>query len=236
MIEAIIEQLEDFCDCLPDELTEGEGAKELIARNVEEMIQLVSIKTCWTNEPCETFLNSERKEVIDIGAINPCDCNGGIMDFVPFYTPFQADTFKVHVVTMSGVHEEIEELDADSYNFVPSFNVLKIDVAKYISQDLCGCYLPQRKLVITYDAGYELIPECLLGLFCDLLHVITVKNKCDCIACQQCDKGDDVTLDFNGDVNPKLNDYLNALVISGSKQLLGQISLCGCDKPWGLVL
>jgi len=236
MIQAIIEQLTDFCDCLPDELTE-EGAEELIARNIKEMIQLVSILTCWTNEPCETLLNSERREVIDVNAINPCDCKGGVMDFVPFYSPFDAGSFKVYLATLNGVHEEIEELDADSYSFVSSFNVLKIDVAKYIKQDLCSCCPPQRKLVIAYDAGYDLLPDCLLPLFCDLLHVIYDKNKCDCKACVACDKGNtEGEIDYNDEVSPKIGDYLNSLIKNIYTDQLGIVSLCGCDKPlWGIV-
>ena len=159
------------------------------------------------------------------------------MDFAPFYSPFDAGSFKVYAVTINGIHEDIVELDTDSYNFVPSFNVLKIDVSKYVNKDLCNCCPGQRKLVITYDAGYELLPECLLQLFCDLLHVIYEKNDCDCKACAACNKSnEDGVIVYDDDVSPKIDDYLNALVKKSYSEQLGIISLCGCDKPWGIVV
>lgn len=229
---AVVEQLNDFCDCLPD------MKEDVLERNVLEMISLISNLTCWTQQPCETFLNSERVEFIDFDQFDPCSCNGGIVEFTPYYHPFQSDTFKVTLIEQDGINETATELDASDFAYSDTFGVLRINLRDYVSNSKCGCS-GASKLMITYDAGYESIPECLLQIFCDLLHVITVKNSCDCSACQACTGEDDVTIEYSedDDVSPKLSVYLNSLIESGYKKQLGLISLCqGCNEIWGLVV
>lgn len=233
----VAEQLKDFCDCLPDDLAKPDN-ETFFERNVLETINLISILTCWTNEPCETFLNSERTEYIDLEEFNRCTCDGGIVEFTPHYLPFQPDTFKVYLIEQEGITEEVIELDATDYSYGDAFGVLRIDVRKYVTGVDCGCK-KKRKLKITYDAGYELIPECLLQLFCDLLHVVYDKNNCDCSACQSCSSSDDVEIEYlqGDDVSPKLSAYLDLLVQGGYKKQLGLISLCGNRKEiWGVVV
>ena len=46
-----------------------------------ELITLISTYTCWAQSPCETFLLSERREVVDIpDCIKDCD----VFEFEPF--------------------------------------------------------------------------------------------------------------------------------------------------------
>ena len=232
----IMQQLKDFCDCLPERLDD----ESFLEKAVNEMIHLVSLLTCWTQEPCETFLNSERKEVLDVKAFDPCACEGGLIHFTPFFTPFNPLTFNVSLIQQHGVQDEVIVIDSSDYAFSEIFSVLKVNLKGYIPAAECGC--PSRyKLVITYDAGYELIPECLLPLFCDLLHVISDKNNCDCSNCQAC-KGDnddnEGVIDWGeGDkASPIINRYLNVLINNGYQKQLGLISLCKCRKPWWVIV
>ena len=48
-MDEIIEQLKEFCDCFPCD----EDNK--LEKTVKEAIHLISLLTCWTQRPCETF-------------------------------------------------------------------------------------------------------------------------------------------------------------------------------------
>lgn len=233
----IVEQLKDYCNCLPEKLTKDDT---LIERNISELIHLISLITCWTQEPCETFLNSARSEIIDVGNIDHCSCDGGIVEFTPYYAPFYPDTFKVYLISQSGLTTEKTEIPDTSFAYDEVFDVLRIDLSEYIENDKCTCCPPKYKLLIEYDAGYEEIPECLLQLFCDLLHVVYDKNNCDCSTCQACTGSDDVEIDYSDDdeVSPMLSVYLDTLIASAYKEQLGLISLCGrCRNTFlGLVI
>ena len=52
----VIEQLSEYCDCLT----------EVNEKDVDELIHLISVYTCWTGKVCDTFLSAERKEVINL--------------------------------------------------------------------------------------------------------------------------------------------------------------------------
>lgn len=223
MFDEIYEQLKDFCDCLP------EMEDNVFENNVNELIHLISLLTCWTQEPCETFLNSKRTEIIEMGTFEPCSCDDGIIEHMPYYTPIHADTLKVSVITRNGLEDVITELTPEEYSYSEVFDLIRVDISKYAKDGRCGCPIVS-KIILEYDAGYELLPECLLQLFCDLLHVIYEKNNCDCSKCQACNNATaDVEIEFDeGDnLSPKLSVYLNALVDSGYRKQLGLISLCG---------
>lgn len=219
MYDEIIEQLKDYCDCLPD------MDDLLLEKNIIEMINLISVMTCWTQVPCETFLMSERTEMIDVKPFDPCDCDGGLFEFVPFYEPVDSMSFQVFLIETQGVNETVTELSEDSFNYSETFGKLRIDLNGYVMSDNCCCP-PDYKLLIRYYAGYELLPDCLLPLFCDLLHVLYEKNRCDCSACQVCDKGTDVIVEYDDEVSENLGKYLDRLIEWGFKRQLGLISLC----------
>jgi len=233
----ILEQLKNFCDCVNWDKYDV----SIMERNVEEMINLISNLTCWANSPCETFLNSQRSEMIDVPKFDPCTCDGGILEFEPFYKPFQPDTFKVLLITEIGINEEtIPLMEGIDYNFNEYSGKLKINVRPYIKNVSCGC--PERsKLLIQYDAGYSELPECLLQLFCDLLHVITAKNDCQCETCTACNVSNTegiIEYKEGDEISPMLNKWFNNLIESGYELQLGQISLCDCvkQKIWGVVI
>ena len=69
----ILEQLQAYCDCV----------KDITEEDVAELVNLISIATCWQAKPCETFLVGERREVIDLPSCADCP-----ITFEPFYQPF----------------------------------------------------------------------------------------------------------------------------------------------------
>lgn len=71
------EQLTEYCDC-----------QNVEERDVAELINLISTYTCWAQKPCETFLRSERKEVLSLPS---CVGERDIFVFEPFYKPFDPE-------------------------------------------------------------------------------------------------------------------------------------------------
>lgn len=239
-MDAVVQQLSDYCDCIKDLNKDG----LVLQQNVEELIQLVSIATCWTREPCETFLNSSRTEVIKVGDIDKCKCNGGLVVFEPYYYPFNADSFEVTLVKIDGVREELIPIDSEDFGYILSEEHLRIDLKSYVTQDKCSCE-SEFRLIITYDAGFETIPDCLLKVFCDLLHIIFDKNKCTCEACQACKAGGtDVIIEFDENevisITPKIQNYLTNFLFEAYAKQLSLISICGRDAKttelWGFVI
>lgn len=237
-MDALMEQLRDYCDCLPD-VEPGSEQYDKMLKNLKELISIISNLTCWSDATeegsiCDTFLMSERKEIVDAKEINCCICGGTIYSFTPFYRPFQPDSFRVSLAEINGLEETVMELDTSDYRYIESLRELKIDLRDYLPCRRNHCECPSGyRLIITYDAGYSDIPDCLLQLFCDLMHVMTYKNECDCKKCTSCNTGNVVTdagiVEFTeGDlVTPDLDEYWKALIIAGYKQNLGKISLCG---------
>lgn len=226
----VYEQLKDFCDCLP------EMEDDVFERNVDELIHLISILTCWEQSTCETFLNSERVEYTCMGEIDPCACYGGVVSFVPYYRPFQADTFRVDLIEIRGIEET--ETPITDFAYIEALGELRIDLSGHVTNAECGCG-PERRLRVQYDAGYSQLPDCLVQIFCDMLHVIAKKNECDCEKCQACEGGEDVTIEYaEGDtLSPILNTYFNNLLAAGFKQQLGFMSLCDfAPEIWGVVV
>ena len=82
----VYEQLNEYCNCL----TSGNKDEEpsIDVRAVDELIHLISTYTCWAEKPCDTFLQGERKEVVDVP---DCICDCDIFEFDPFYAPFDPD-------------------------------------------------------------------------------------------------------------------------------------------------
>ncbi|MBG8798868.1 hypothetical protein FKR58_24525, partial [Salmonella enterica subsp. enterica] len=88
-MDEIIEQLKEFCDCFPCDVEDNK-----LEKTVKEAIHLISLLTCWTQRPCETFLMSERQEVFDMDNYLPCSCDDGIMELDLFYAPFALASFR----------------------------------------------------------------------------------------------------------------------------------------------
>lgn len=224
----IYEQLSDYCDCI-----------DVQESDVDELINLVSMATCWTQRPCETFLNSERREVIDL---DDCLCPCDIVRFVPFYTPFDPESFTFTLVKEVGIEETLIPVTEFAYSEIEG--VFKIDPP--IPSCECGCNEcscnPKYKLVIDYEAGYEELPECLLPVFCEALQYIKERRECDCKQCQTCenkydDDGVEVLVGNAATITNQLKAYFVTTLTEQYKRQLSLISLCRSNKwLWGIVV
>lgn len=225
----IFEQLTDYCDCI----------EAFTQRDVDDLVNIISFATCWTQKPCENFLFGERTELIDLPSCMDC-----VYEFDPFYAPFDPDSFKFEFVKQEGMEEEITEVDAVYSTIDGIFRMeLPLPSCKCNCKCKCGCD-PVYKLKVTYNAGYEEIPECLLPVFCNLIEMIHAKNSCDCGSCVTCEnkydendptagikyyKGDLITVHLETDFAKEL--------VSQYKKQLAMISLCNRQLDlWGIVV
>ena len=217
--QMILEQLQDYCDCIDD--------RKIDEQTVNELINTISMYTCWAQEPCETFLMSERREVVEVPVCaDMCD----VFTFEPFYHPFDPESFTFTLVTQEGITETSESIEDFAYSEIDDVFRVDLGLQNCACQPICGCP-PTKKLVVTYDAGYEELPDCLLPIFCEALQYIIEKNTCDCAECQDCES--DVTpqeIDYEngGTVTDRLHEFF---VSTLSVQYIRELSLISlCDK------
>lgn len=220
-----LEQLTEYCDCLNVE-----------ERDVNELIQLISTYTCWAQKPCETFLKTERREVKEL---SDCKKDCDVYEFVPFFAPFDKDSFEFTLVEQSGISETLTMISSYNYSETDEKFLLELPLPDCKCRPKCGCET-KYKLLVTYVAGYENIPECLLPLMCEALQWIYDKNKCDCEECEACDpsKSDEQTNIDYGSLTGRLQEhFLNVFTHQYFNQL-SLISLCQGYKGdlWGIVV
>lgn len=219
----VMEQITEYCGCT--EFTEND---------VNELISLISVYTCWTQKPCETFLQSERREVVDLpNCIGDCD----IFTFEPFYQPFDETSFTFTLVEQNGLNETATEITDYVYSVVDGNFRLKLPLPSCECKVTCGCE-STYKLFVTYVAGYELLPDCLLPVFCEALQYIADKNKCDCDECDGCDdaRTDETYIDETT-LEGHLQVYFLETLTPLYKRQLGLISLCRIRNVlWGVVV
>lgn len=217
----ILEQLRNYCKC-NDDVTEND---------VAEAIDLISMYTGWTNVLCETFLMSDRREVVELPSCHPC-----VYLFEPYYYPFDEDSFEFKVVKQDGMEET--EIECD-YVYSETDGNFRVDLG--LPSCNCGCSKcgcePTYKLVVEYAAGYEEIPECLLPVMCNLLEVIKAKNNCDCSSCG-CENGEQTVTYASGDITSvTLETDLAATIIEQYKRQIAMMSIRReIPKTWGDVL
>lgn len=226
----IYEQLETGCNCI--KVTESNI--EFVEKNIDELINLISVYTCWTQKPCETFLMSERREVIDLP---PCSCGCDVFTFTPFFYPFVSESFSFKLVEQNGIEETVTELTDYVYSAVDENFRIDLPLEDCKCRPQCGC--PSTyKLLVTYDAGYELIPECLIPVLCNALGWITDKNDCCCTDCEACDDSDDAGVIDLSTLEGRLQDYFLEVLTNQYKRQLGLISLCNrhAQRIWGFVV
>lgn len=145
----IYEQLADYCDCI----------KKAEQSDIDELISLVSMATCWQQHPCETFLLGERQEVIDV---DDCLCNCEIVKFAPFYTPFDPESFSFTLVKSEGLEETLIPVSEFSYSTVEGVFKIKPPLPDCKCMGFnCGCK-PEYRLLVEYTAGFNDLPECLI--------------------------------------------------------------------------
>ena len=221
---SVVEQLTEYCDCL----------KEVDEKNVNELIDLISTYTCWTRNVCETFLKSERREVIDLPK---CVCNCYVFEFEPYYQPFDPESFVFTLVEQNGITETLTEITDYGYSMVDGKFRMELPLPDCKCKPKCGCE-STFKMVVDYVAGYEEIPDCLLPLFCEALQWIIIKNTCDCEECEPCQTDrkelgviDETTL------TGRLQIHFLSILTKQYFRQLSMISLCKREEClWGVVV
>lgn len=227
-MDKIFQQLKSYCNCT-----------EVEEKNVFELIGLVSMATCWTRKPCDTFLTSEREEVIDLESCLP-DC--GVYTFDPFYHPFDKDSFTFTLIKQQGLEEESIPITDYVYSEVDdNFRLdLPLPNCNCVSECTCGCKAGY-KLLVTYEAGYDELPECLLPIFCEALYYVNELNRCDCEDCPPCNTKYQEAISYvtgeGATITDKLADYFVRTLTRQFVRELSLISLCADnDDIWGIVV
>lgn len=238
----LYDQLVQYCQCV----------EEATDRDVEDMIGVVSLATGWTKNPCDTFELMERREVIDLPLCMDCP-----FEFEPYYKPFDADSFSFTLIKRKGMEEERVYLNNFRYNgfddrdmkYEGGFLIdTGLPLCNCSCKDDCGCPT-EYKLLVTYEAGYSVLPECILPVFCNLLEVIHAKNSCDCGGCA-CNSGGTTTYDADGNITTQEIKYksgdvvsvfletdLAKMLVEQYKNQLGMISLLKYKHDvWGYVV
>lgn len=220
----IYQQLTDYCDCVKVE-----------EEDVDSLISLISMATCWMQKPCETFLLSERKEVIDLPDCIDCD----VISFTPFYTPFEEASVNFTVVKSVGTEETYIPVTDYIWSEVDDAFKLDVPIPSCKCQPCsCGCP-PSYKLLVTYDAGYDELPECLLPVFCEALRYVGELRNCGCNDCIPCSTEEIDTQDYGSadNIRDRLKDYF---VMTLTRQYVRQLSLIAlCDREreyWAVVV
>lgn len=221
----ILDQLRAYCDCVED-ITEEE---------VAELVNLISLATCWMKNPCETFLVGERREVIDLPSCADCP-----ITFEPFYHPYEIDSFKFFLVKVDGIEEEVTEITDFRYHVTDGmFHINSGLPSCRCGCDPCSCP-PSYKMVVEYTAGYDEIPDCLLPVFCNVLTVIKAKRECKCCDDCGCENQEQQIKYASGDVvSVALETEIGKLLTEQYKNQIGMMSLCADTSDtrlWGFVV
>lgn len=219
-----LEQLTEYCDCL-----------DVAERDVYELINLISTYTCWAQSPCETFLQSERREVVNLpDCVDDCD----VFEFEPFYQPFVTESFTFTLVEQNGITETLTPITDYIYSEVDGVFRMELPLPQCGCAPKCGCE-SKFKLLVTYIAGYETIPDCLLPLMCEALQWVAEKNKCDCTECEPCNQNNRSSsgeIDYTTLVGQLQSHFLTILTVQYFRQL-SLISLCNArGRLWGVVV
>lgn len=200
---SIYEQVTQFCDCV-----------DITEKDVDDMISVVSLATGWMLDPCETFEKSKRREIIDLPSCMDCP-----YEFTPYYAPFDVSSMKLTLIKRKGLEITRTPIENFTYYGFDEGDMKrsgKILVDTGLPMCSCGCAEcgcpAEYELYAEYDAGYELLPECILPVICNLLEVIHAKNSCDCTQCG-C-SGDTATYDADGNVTTQEIKYKSGDVVS----------------------
>lgn len=216
----IYEQLTEYCDCLSESI-DDDSAAIFTERDVDELINLISMYTCWMQKPCETFLKSERKEVVELP---DCACECDVYEFEPFYAPFETDSFTFTLIEQNGLTETYTDISEFIYSEADEKFRMGLPLPDCKCSPRCGCK-SKYKLMVTYVAGYELLPDCLLPLCCEALQWIHDRSDCDCEDCQDC--GDSVTHEIDyATLTGRLQEHFLSVLTAQYFRQLSLISLC----------
>ena len=248
---SVLEQLTAYCPCVE--------AGDVTEADVAELINVVSMATCWQRISCETFLKGARREVIDLPSCADCP-----VTFEPYYqpfigvtqevvideetgepktvdVPFGIDDFKFYLVKTQGIEETVTEIPRDSWMYSNVDGLFRINPG--LPPCRCGCNPcnecpPEYRLVVEYEAGYDELPECILPVLCNVLDVILAKRNCDCANDCGCENQEEQVRYATGDVvSVALETDIGKMLVENYKNQLGLISLCrGRKYLWGVVV
>lgn len=222
----VYEQLGKYCDCL----------EKVSDDDIDELINLVSMATCWCLKPCETFLSSDRTEIIPLpNCLDDC----GIFTFEPYFVPFVPESFSFTLVEVVGIDETLIPITTFSYSETKEIFRLDLPLENCKCKPNCGCE-PEYYLKVDYVAGFEEIPDCLLPAFCEAIQYIIERRECDCDECQECknyDEQTEVLIDNAAQITNQLKVFFVNLLSEQYKRQLALISLCDQRYSiWGTVV
>lgn len=218
----IFEQLENYCNCI-----------EIEENDVVELVNLISMYTCWTQKPCETFLTGDREEVVTLpNCLDDC----GVYTFTPFYHPYVVSSFTFSLIEQDGIEETDIPITEYIYSDTDKAFKLKLPLPDCKCTPKCGCE-KTYKLRVQYIAGYEEIPDCLLPVFCSAIEWIKDKNACDC-ECVPCETEEKEGVINVATIRGNLQMYFLGMLTEQYKRQLSLISLCdnGFKTLWGFVV
>ena len=219
------DQLKEYCECV-----------DIDTGDIAELVTVVSLATCWTRKPCETFLLSERKEVLSLPDCMECP----VITFEPYYQPYDPTSFAFSLVKIKGTEETVIPLTEFTYSTIDDVFRVNVDLPSCKCKPCeCGCD-SEYKLLVTYQAGYEELPDCVLPVLCDVLSLIHDRRKCDC-GCTVCEDGtteDEIKYPTGDALSASTQIELAKMLTETYKSQLGLISLCYGDywKVWGTVV
>jgi len=227
----ILDQVREYCHCLPEFITDDE-----LKRVVDRVIAIVSNKTCWSQTSYENMLHSKRTEKMRFNksVLDLCLCDGGIVEFKPFYRMgIDAESFIVIVRTRSGIHTTKDILAVDKYTFDELDNTLRIDVSDFAQ---CGCCPDETTLIIEYYAGFDELPSCVMDLVCGLINTVEEATRCDCESCHECEAStDEGKIEFGSPQGSSQYVYVDTvermLKKLMSEELYNQLRLISICRP-----
>lgn len=238
MYEEIIEQLKTNCDCI----SENEWEDSKLEANITEFLDLISTMTCWKTKSCENLLLTERTEIFDIDdLVYKCgECDNGLVIKQLYFDLIQPDSITVKIIVREGIQIKEIEIPEELYTFNPYTGEIYIDLSDYLPlSGECSCE-KILKLIVTYDAGYETLPECLFPILCDFLDYVIDMNKCTCGGCSTCesDSTQDVVI-VEGETDNEefipVKLQIRNLITTNYMRQLEFISLCG-DRAYGNIM
>lgn len=222
----IREQLRNYCDCIKDDIPD---------EDIQELVNLISMYTCWTQKPCETFLSGDRKQVVDLP---DCLCDCDIYEFTPFYAPYDVGSFTFTMIEQTGIEEKSYPITSAVYSETDEVFKLRLPLPSCKCSPECGCKT-KYKLIVEYVAGYDLIPYCLLPIFCEALQYVHDRRECDCEKCQTCgDQYEETRQEvFKYNLTDQLKLHFMQVLADQYKRQLSLISLCDKQNElWGFVV
>ena len=232
---SVYEQIKEYCKC----------EESITNADIDEAINLASLLTCWADASGSTFLRSERQEYTEIHTTK----NGNIKDiltFKPRYKNFDTDSFVFQIEIFNKTSFEKESFTIAEENIIfdeltDTFYIKTVDYKEPVIY--CGGCKEEivYRLIVNYVAGYELLPEYLLPVFCDLVEIVHAKNICVCPNCESCNNSNgregQTIIYADGDVvTVQLKETLGATLVNTYIKQLEMISICEPYLSRGVVV